>query len=93
MSDFATVASNKAVGKAPEFERLNMLLAQREALEMEADAIGSELKSPGPNGEPPAGLKDPLVDAEGFLGQTSTSSAFDRNAIASRRSTQTIGSS
>ena len=66
MTEFATVASNKAVGKDPEFERLNTLLSQREVLEMEADAIGSELRSPGPNGEPPAGLKDPLVDAEGF---------------------------
>eukprot|EP01031_Cornospumella_fuschlensis_P035168 gene35168-42598_t len=45
---------------------LNTLIAQRELLEIEADAIHSELTSPGPNGEPPAGLKDPLVDAEDF---------------------------
>jgi 26S proteasome regulatory subunit N4 len=47
-------------------ERLNILLSQREALEMEADMIAHNLKSPGPNGEPPAGLKDPLCDSEGF---------------------------
>lgn len=47
-------------------ERLNSLLSQREALEMEADMIANDLKSPGPNGEPPAGLKDPLCDHEGF---------------------------
>lgn len=45
---------------------LDQLMAQRSALEAEADAIQSELTSPGPNGEPPAGIKDPLVDAEGF---------------------------
>lgn len=47
-------------------DRLNRLIAQREALELEADAIASELNSPGPNGEPPAGIKSPLVDNEGF---------------------------
>jgi len=46
--------------------RLNLLLAQRDLLETEAEAIGSELRSPGVNGEPPAGIKDPLVDKEGF---------------------------
>ena len=66
MSELVTIMSNKAIGRGPDFERLNSLLAQREALEMEADAIGHELKSPGPSGEDPAGLKDPLVDAEGF---------------------------
>lgn len=45
---------------------LDSLLAQREAFEIEADAIHSELMSPGLNGEAPAGIKDPLVDAEGF---------------------------
>lgn len=45
---------------------LSALIAQRESLEMEANAIGLELKSPGLNGEPPAGIKDPLVDSEGF---------------------------
>lgn len=45
---------------------LDTLIAQREALEIEADAIGSELKSPGPNGEPPAGIKDSLIDSEGY---------------------------
>ncbi|RYG98538.1 hypothetical protein EON65_51320 [archaeon] len=47
-------------------QSLNTLIAQRELLEVEADAIHSELTSPGPNGEPPAGIKDPLVDAEDF---------------------------
>jgi 26S proteasome non-ATPase regulatory subunit 9 len=47
-------------------DRLNRLIAQREALELEADAIASELNSPGPNGELPAGIKSPLVDGEGF---------------------------
>lgn len=42
------------------------LITQREILEIEADAIFSELTSPGPNGEKPAGVKDPLVDEEGF---------------------------
>lgn len=46
--------------------KLKLLQAQREALEIEADAISSELRSPGPNGEPPAGIKDSLVDSEGF---------------------------
>jgi 26S proteasome non-ATPase regulatory subunit 9 len=35
-------------------------------LEIEAAAISSELLSPGPNGEAPAGIKDPLIDKEGF---------------------------
>jgi 26S proteasome non-ATPase regulatory subunit 9 len=42
------------------------LVAQREILEIEADAIHSELTSDGPNGEKPAGVKDSLVDEEGF---------------------------
>ena len=46
-------------------EKLNNLISQRDVLEIEADAIGSELTSPGPNGEPPAGIKDPVVDNEG----------------------------
>lgn len=41
-------------------------MAQRDAIEMEAEAIGSELTSPGPNGEAPAGLKSKLVDKEGY---------------------------
>jgi hypothetical protein len=47
-------------------KRLNQLVAQRELLETEADAIGSELMSPGVRGEPPAGIKTPLVDKDGF---------------------------
>ena len=47
-------------------KRLNQLIAQRELLETEADAIGSELMSPGARGEPPAGIKTPVVDKEGF---------------------------
>jgi 26S proteasome non-ATPase regulatory subunit 9 len=45
---------------------LNQLIAQRDALEIEADAIASELRSPGPNGEPATGIKTPLVDVEGY---------------------------
>jgi 26S proteasome regulatory subunit N4 len=47
-------------------ERLNRLVAQRDALELEADAIASELNSPGVNNEPPAGIKTSLIDKEGF---------------------------
>lgn len=47
-------------------KELDSLLAQRTAYEIEADAIHSELTSPGPNGEPPAGIKDSLIDADGF---------------------------
>ena len=47
-------------------ERLSRLMAQRDALEAEADAIASELTSPGPEGQLPAGIKTLLVDAEGF---------------------------
>ena len=47
-------------------ERLNRLLAQRDSLETEADAISSELNSPGVNNEPPAGIKSSLIDKEGF---------------------------
>jgi 26S proteasome non-ATPase regulatory subunit 9 len=42
------------------------LLTQKELLEIEADAIFSELTSPGPKGEPAAGLKDSMIDEEGF---------------------------
>jgi 26S proteasome non-ATPase regulatory subunit 9 len=50
-----------------ELKRLfDSLTSQRELLEIEADAIHSELTSPGLNGEPPAGIKEPLVDSEGF---------------------------
>lgn len=45
---------------------LSELQATRQSLEMEAEAIVSELTSPGPNGEAPAGIRDPLVDKEGF---------------------------
>jgi hypothetical protein len=45
---------------------LESLELQRQLLEAEADAIFCELTSVGPNGEPPAGIKDPLVDVEGF---------------------------
>ena len=47
-------------------DRLNQLISQRDALEAEAEAIASELTSPGPAGQPPAGIRDPLVDKEGF---------------------------
>lgn len=45
---------------------LLLLQAQRDALEIEASAIASELKLPGANGEPPAGVKGSLVDSDGF---------------------------
>lgn len=47
-------------------EIFNRMVAQRDALELEADAIASELNSPGPNNELPAGIKTPLIDKEGF---------------------------
>ena len=43
--------------------KLQLLHAQRCALEIEAEAIRSELSSPGINGEPAPGLKDPLGDS------------------------------
>jgi len=46
--------------------RLRSLQAQREALEIEAQCLADALNSPGANGEPPAGIKTPLVDSEGF---------------------------
>lgn len=46
--------------------KLDTLIVQRDNLEAEAEGIASELTSPGPNGERPAGIKDALVDAEGF---------------------------
>jgi 26S proteasome regulatory subunit N4 len=51
---------------ATDRDKLNQLISQRELLELEAEAITSELTSPGPNGERPIGIKDSLVDAEGF---------------------------
>jgi 26S proteasome regulatory subunit N4 len=42
------------------------LQTQREALELEAEVVTSSLKAPGPNGEPPLGIRDPLIDSEGF---------------------------
>lgn len=58
MSGFQSIESVRA--------RLRQLSAQREALEIEADAIASELMSVGPNGEAPAGVKGPLVDSDGY---------------------------
>jgi 26S proteasome regulatory subunit N4 len=46
--------------------QLDLFLAQRTALEVEAAAIHTELTSPGINDEPPAGIKDSLIDQEGF---------------------------
>jgi 26S proteasome non-ATPase regulatory subunit 9 len=51
---------------SPSFQRLHLLMAQRDALEAEAEAVRSELEAPGPEGQPPPGLRGPLVDAEGF---------------------------
>lgn len=47
-------------------DQLKSLVTQREMLEIEADAIHSELTSMGPNGELPPGLKGDLIDEEGF---------------------------
>ena len=47
-------------------ELLKRMAAQRDALELEAEAIASELNSPGPNNEAPAGIKTSLIDKEGF---------------------------
>ena len=47
-------------------DRLKILEARREALEIEADCIKAELTSQGINGEKPAGIKDSLIDSEGF---------------------------
>lgn len=47
-------------------EELQAMMAQRDMLEIEADAIHSELTSVGVSGAPPAGLSGSLVDAEGF---------------------------
>lgn len=47
-------------------KELNVLQAQRDALELEADAIAGELRSPGANGERPVGVKGSLVDSDGY---------------------------
>ena len=47
-------------------EKLLQMMAQKEVLEIEADAIASELNSPGPNNEAPVGIKGLLVDSMGF---------------------------
>lgn len=48
-------------------QELMLLQAQREALEMEAGAISSELNnSRGTNGERPVGVRGSLVDSDGF---------------------------
>ncbi len=45
---------------------LKTLDAKRKALEMEADAIESELTCESPEGEPPMGIDTPLTDADGY---------------------------
>ena len=45
---------------------LDMLTAQKEIIEIESDAIFSELTNVGLNGQPPAGITDSLMDDEGF---------------------------
>ena len=45
---------------------LDTLSAQKELIEIECEAITSELTTVGPNGQPPAGIKDALVDSEGY---------------------------
>ena len=51
----------------PDIVRHLLRWLQRDDLEAEADAISDYLLSPGPNGEPMAGIKDPLVDSEGKI--------------------------
>eukprot|EP00752_Nemacystus_decipiens_P014727 g13116.t1 len=65
MSTFAQQSSPPDPEEALKKE-LIMLEAQRDALELEADAIAGELNSPGANGEPPVGVKGPLVDSDGY---------------------------
>ena len=53
--------------KLSEYRQLfDDLTSQREILEIEADAINSELTSPTAIGGPPVGRSGPLTDAEGF---------------------------
>lgn len=47
-------------------ERIREMMKRRDELESEASLLTHQLLSPGPNGQPPAGLKDPLIDEEGF---------------------------
>lgn len=47
-------------------KRLDQLIAQRDILELESSIVADELRSPGSNGERPAGIKDSLVDEDGF---------------------------
>ena len=59
-------SSSGSISSSERNAKLNSLIAQRELLEAEANAIGEELKSPGMNGEPPPGIKGSLCDKEGF---------------------------
>lgn len=53
--------------KLTEYRRiLNDLISQREILEIEADAINSELSAPTISGGPPVGRKGSLTDSDGF---------------------------
>ena len=45
---------------------LNTLTAQKEIIEIESDAIFSELMNIGLNGQSPAGITNSLIDIEGF---------------------------
>ena len=47
-------------------QQFDLLASQKDLLEIEAEALHSDLTSPGLNGEPPAGITGNLVDAEGF---------------------------
>ena len=47
-------------------QSLAALHVQRQSLELEAEAIASELTTPPGPGIPPMGIDDPLVDAEGY---------------------------
>lgn len=63
MSGLTAEACHPVADKKKE---LKMLQAQRDALELEASVISSELNSPGPNGEAPVGVRGSLVDPGGF---------------------------
>jgi 26S proteasome non-ATPase regulatory subunit 9 len=54
------------MSKSDPRQTMSLLVAQREALEIEADALHSELTSPTPSGGAPPGVKGSFVDAEGY---------------------------
>lgn len=59
-------SNNNFSNPTPTRTLLRELITQRDALEIEADVIASQLRAPGVNGEAPIGINTPLVDREGF---------------------------